>query len=123
MPTPTPPPPPPPPAAFPRRPRPWLLRWWSEPVQRKRVLAATALALLYGSGVAYGSWTRVSAAERGPSIMRVSPERDPQIQSSKVYAADGRLISEDGSEDRTGPPREKNPVDRPQAVSARGDKR
>src|SRR6266704_1703591 len=103
--------------------RPWLLRWWYEPAQRKRVLAATALALLYGSGVAYGSWTRVCAAERCPSIMRISPERNPQIQSSKVYAADGRLISEYGIEHRTVLPLEKIPVYVRQAFIAVEDKR
>jgi len=111
------------PAAVSRRPRPWLLRWWYEPVQRKRVLVATALALLYGSGVAYGSWTRVCAAERCPSIMRISPERNPQIQSSKVYAADGRLISEYGIEHRTVLPLEKIPVYVRQAFIAVEDKR
>jgi len=121
--TPNRPSPPSPAAAVSRRPRPWLLRWWYEPAQRKRVLAATALALLYGSGVAYGSWTRVCAAERCPSIMRISPERNPQIQSSKVYAADGRLISEYGIEHRTVLPLEKIPVYVRQAFIAVEDKR
>src|SRR6266852_3261262 len=118
----TPPPKPTPPAAqVPRRP--FFIRWWYEPVQRKRVLAATALALLYGTGVAYGSWTRVCAAERCPSIMRISPERNPQIQSSKVYAADGRLISEYGIEHRTVLPLDKIPVYVRQAFIAVEDKR
>src|SRR6266851_1246149 len=118
----TPPPKPTPPAAqVPRRP--FFIRWWYEPVQRKRVLVATALALLYGSGVAYGSWTRVCAAERCPSIMRISPERNPQIQSSKVYAADGRLISEYGIEHRTVLPLDKIPVYVRQAFIAVEDKR
>src|SRR5438477_10551565 len=115
------PPPSPSAAALPRRP--FFMRWWYESVQRKRVLAATALALLYGSGVAYGSWTRVCAAERCPSIMRISPERNPQIQSSKVYAADGRLISEYGIEHRTVLPLEKIPVYVRQAFIAVEDKR
>jgi len=118
----TPPPKPTPPAAQVAR-RPFFIRWWYEPVQRKRVLAATALALLYGSGVAYGSWTRVCAAERCPSIMRISPERNPQIQSSKVYAADGRLISEYGIEHRTVLPLDKIPVYVRQAFIAVEDKR
>src|SRR6266436_4172988 len=99
---------PPPPSAALRRPV--LIRWWYDPVQRRRAIIAAVLALLYGSGVAYGSWTRVCAAERCPSIMRISPERNPQIQSSKVYAADGRLISEYGIEHRTVLPLEKIPV-------------
>src|SRR5438477_4963757 len=115
------PPPSPSAAATPRRS--FFMRWWYESVQRKRVLAATALALLYGSGVAYGSWTRVCAAERCPSIMRIRPERNPKIQSSKVYAADSRVISEYGIEHRTVLPVEKIPVYVRQAFIAVEDKR
>src|SRR6266568_4248534 len=53
--------------------RPWIVRWWYDPVQRRRAIIATVLGLLYGSGLAYGSWTRVCAAERCPSIMRLQP--------------------------------------------------
>ena len=44
--------------------RPFLVRWWYDPVQRRRAIIAAVLALLFGSGLAYGSWTRVCAAER-----------------------------------------------------------
>ena len=62
--------------------RPFFIRWWYHPVQRRRVIIATVLAMLYGSGLAYGSWTRVCAAERCPSIMRIGPGRRPQLQTS-----------------------------------------
>src|SRR5213596_3305297 len=39
--------------------RPWIIRWWYDPTQRRRVIMVTVLALLYGSGLAYGSQTRV----------------------------------------------------------------
>src|SRR5213594_442974 len=121
--------------AFPTRPplpspstavhRPWVLRWWYDPVQRRRVIIATALALLYASGLAYGSWTRVCAAERCPSITRIGPRsgHNVQLQTSKVYAADGRLITELGIQRRTVLPLEQIPVFVRQAFVAVEDKR
>ena len=108
-------------AAAPRRP--WIIRWWYDPTQRRRVIIGTVLALLYFSGLAYGSWTRVCAAERCPSIMRISPEHNPQVQTSKVYAADGRLITELGIERRTVLPLEEIPPHVRQAFIAVEDKR
>src|SRR6266550_7716816 len=93
--------PPSPPSAAAVSRRPFFIRWWYQPVQRRRVIIATVLALLYGSGLAYGSWTRVCAGDRCPSIMRIDPGQRPQLQTSKVYAADGRLITELGIERRT----------------------
>src|SRR6266404_3458469 len=95
-------PPSPPHAAAGSR-RPFFIRWWYDPVQRRRAIIATVLALLYGSGLVYGSWTRVCSGDRCPSITRLQPdnERHAQLQTSKVYAADGRLISELGIELRT----------------------
>ena len=113
--------PPSPQSAAPRRP--FFIRWWYDRVQRKRVIIVTVLALLYGSGLAYGSWTRVCAAERCPSIMRLNPERGGPQQTSKVYAADGRLITELGIERRTVLPLEQIPVHVRQAFIAVEDKR
>jgi len=70
------------------------------PKMRARLIGAAALALAYGIGMGYGSWTRVCAAERCPSISRLVSGPGPQ-QTSKVYAADGRLITELGLERRT----------------------
>src|SRR5256714_9431609 len=109
------------PPAAPRRP--FFIRWWYEPVQRRRVIIATVLALLYASGLAYGSWTRVCAGDRCPSIMRIDPRQRPQVQTSKVYAADGRLISEYGLQPRTVLPLGQIPVHVRQAFLATEDKR
>jgi len=110
-----------PPSAAARRS--WVIRWWYDPVQRRRVIVATVLALLYASGLAYGSWTRVCAAERCPSIMRIDPGHRPQVQTSKVYAADGRLITELGIERRTVLPLAEIPAHVRQAFVAVEDKR
>src|SRR5213592_3705775 len=110
----------PPPAAAVSR-RPFYTRWWYVPVQRRRVIIATVLALLYGSGLAYGSWTRVCAGDRCPSIMRIDPGQRPQLQTSKVYAADGRLITELGIERRTVVPLDQIPVHVRQAFLARSE--
>src|SRR2546421_7984574 len=100
-------------AAAPRPPsrHPFFVRWWYDPVQRRRVIIATVLALLYASGLAYGSWTRVCAAERCPSITRIDPHTGHNfpLQTSQVYAADGRLITQLGIERRTVLPLEQDP--------------
>jgi penicillin-binding protein 1A len=74
--------------------------WWHDPKVRARLLGAGVLALAYAVGLGYGSWTRVCAAERCPSISRLLSGPGPQ-QTSKVYAADGRLMTEVGLERRT----------------------
>src|SRR5260221_978264 len=72
----------------------FLWRWWYDPRQRKRVLTGSALACLFGIGLGYGSWTRVCAAERCPSIGRIVGEANPkQLQTAKVYAAAGAVIT------------------------------
>jgi penicillin-binding protein 1A len=115
--------PPAPPSAALRRP--FFIRWWYDPVQRRRVIITTVLALLYMSGLAYGSWTRVCASERCPSITRIDPAsgHNVQVQTSKVYAADGRLITELGIQRRTVLPLEAIPVYVRQAFIAVEDKR
>src|SRR5437867_2003216 len=74
--------------------------WWQDPKVRGRLIAAAVLVAAYVVGLAYGSWTRVCAAERCPSISRLIGGPGPQ-QTSKVYAADGRLMTELGLERRT----------------------
>ncbi|MDP3911630.1 MAG: PBP1A family penicillin-binding protein [Gemmatimonadales bacterium] len=98
-------------------------RWWREPRHRRRVFVATALACLYAGGLAYGSWTRVCAAERCPSIARLEPGAGGQLQTSKVYAADGRLITELGIERRTVVRVNEIPIHVRQAFIATEDKR
>jgi penicillin-binding protein 1A len=99
-----------------------LRGWWRQPQRRKQVASGAALACLFTGGVAYGSWTRVCAAERCPSIARIDPKAGPQ-QTSKVYAADGRLITELGVERRTVVRLSEMPVYLRQAFIATEDKR
>src|SRR5216110_2031106 len=78
--------------------------WWQKPKVRRRVIAVAVLAGAYVLGLSYGAWTRVCAGEHCPSISRLYPQGaggKVQVQTSKMYAADGRLISELGAERRT----------------------
>jgi penicillin-binding protein 1A len=103
--------------------RAWWLSWWHDPIRRGRAIAGAVLAVAFGGGLSYGSWTRVCAAERCPSISRlIGPSGTPQ-QTSKVYAADGRLISELGGERRTVLPLSEIPPFVRQAFIATEDKR
>src|SRR5947207_14938896 len=73
-----------------------LLRSFGE----SRALAIAALVILgFGFGLACGSWTRACAGAACPSI-GVLEEYRP-MQAAKLYAADGRLITELGNERRT----------------------
>src|SRR5437016_9839969 len=76
--------------------------WWQHPKTRARLIAAAVLAAAYLLGLGYGSWTRVCAGEHCPSISCLIGTGDNvQMQTSKVFAADGRLISELGLERST----------------------
>lgn len=96
--------------------------WWTKPEMRGRLLGGVALALCFGAGLGFGSWTRVCAAERCPSISRIVSGPGPQ-QTSKVYAADGRLITELGIERRTVLPLAEIPQSVLHAFLATEDKR
>jgi penicillin-binding protein 1A len=96
--------------------------WWQNPKVQARLLGAGVLAVAYGIGMGYGSWTRVCAAERCPSISRLLSGQGPQ-QTSKAYAADGRLITELGLERRTVLPLSQIPEALRQAFIATEDKR
>src|SRR5437899_2264432 len=96
--------------------------WWQDPKVRGRLIAAAVLVAAYAVGLAYGSWTRVCAAERCPSISRLIGGPGPQ-QTSKVYAADGRLITELGLERRTVLTLNEIPLAVRQAFIATEDKR
>src|SRR5438046_4723742 len=98
--------------------------WWQHPKTRARLIAAAVLAAAYLMGLAYGSCTRVCAGEHCPSISRLIGTGDNvQIQTSKVFAADGRLISELGLERRTVMPLSAIPIAVRQAFIATEDKR
>jgi penicillin-binding protein 1A len=100
--------------------------WWHDPKTRGRVIAAAVLLSAYVIGLAYGSWTRVCAGEHCPTISRLLPSSaggNVQTQTSKIYAADGRLISELGAERRTLLPLAEIPVAVREAFIATEDKR
>jgi penicillin-binding protein 1A len=97
--------------------------WWHHPKTRARVIALTVLAGAYVFGLAYGAWTRVCAGEHCPSISRLVANPNHQVQTSKVYAADGRLISELGAERRTVVALGEIPLPVRQAFIATEDKR
>jgi penicillin-binding protein 1A len=97
--------------------------WWHRPKTRARVIAVTVLGGAYVFGLAYGAWTRVCAGEHCPSISRLVANPNHQVQTSKVYAADGRLISELGAERRTVVALGEIPVPVRQAFIATEDKR
>ncbi len=73
---------------------------WDMVLTRRGMAGGTALFFMLGAGFAWGAWQRVCAAERCPTIARLGPNSQPQ-QTSKIYAADGRLITELGLERRT----------------------
>ncbi len=99
------------------------LRQVGAPLLKSRVLVPTLLGLLFvgfvGIGVAVGSWRNVCAT--CPSVARIRTW-EPE-QTSKLLAADGRLIAELGIERRTPVSIEALPPYVPQAVIAIEDRR
>lgn len=67
---------------------------------RQVVLLAVIAAGSLGFGAAYGSWSRACAGAACPSIGVLEQGYRP-TEALKVYAADGRLIREIGTEHRT----------------------
>jgi penicillin-binding protein 1A len=72
---------------------------WFGPERARRTVFFLLLLVGFGLGLGYGSWTRVCAGRACPSIAVLDDYR-PQ-QTSKVYAVDGRLVTELGLERRT----------------------
>jgi penicillin-binding protein 1A len=97
------------------------LRHWFSPARARRTVTYLLLVFGFGVGVAYGSWTRVCAGAACPSIAILDDYR-PQ-QASKVYAVDGRLITELGYERRTVIPLQEMPPYLREAFIAVEDKR
>ena len=75
-----------------------LRRLWS-PKSRRGVLFGAIATVGLGVGVVVGSWTRACAGAACPSIGILESYRP--TQALKIYAADGRLITERGTERRT----------------------
>ena len=90
------------------------------PLKRTLWLGAFA-GLGLGLGVAWGSWSRACAGSNCPSIGAFEEYRPRQ--ATKVYAADGRLITSLGAERRTIVHLEEMPPALPAAFIAVEDKR
>ncbi|MFI5208198.1 MAG: penicillin-binding protein 1A [Gemmatimonadales bacterium] len=75
------------------------LKRWLSPAHLRRTTFVLLCSASFLGTLAWGSWTRVCAGNACPSIA-VLDDYIPH-QTSKVYAADGRLITELGLERRT----------------------
>jgi penicillin-binding protein 1A len=69
------------------------------PRARKRILLGLAAVIIFSLALLAGAWVRACAGSACPSIAVLS-NYDPD-QASKVYAADGRLITDFGLQRRT----------------------
>src|ERR1043166_462642 len=76
-----------------------LTGWWHFPRRRLKVLLGAAAFLLFSVALLAGAWSRVCAGGACPSIASLT-NYDPD-QASKLYAADGRLITDYGQQRRT----------------------
>ena len=76
-----------------------LQRLWNSQRARRVVLVSFLAVIAFGLAVLTALWTRACAGNSCPSIAELGGY-DPN-QASKVYAADGRLITDLGLERRT----------------------
>src|SRR5258706_12714270 len=74
-------------------------RWWHYPRRRRKVLLYILAGTLFLLALAAGAWTRVCGGGACPSIAGLT-NYDPD-QASKLYAADGRLVTDLGQQRRT----------------------
>ena len=72
---------------------------WKKSETLKKIWLGLWVCTALGLGLAYGSWTRACAGTSCPSIATLEGYRP--TQTAKVYAADGRLITELGVERRS----------------------
>ena len=96
------------------------LRRWFSPDHARRTVTYLLLVVGFLVGLGYGSWTRVCAGRACPSIAILDDYR-PQM-ASKVYAMDGRLVTELGYQRRTVMPLAEMPPYLRQAFIAVEDK-
>ncbi|MSR06699.1 MAG: PBP1A family penicillin-binding protein [Gemmatimonadetes bacterium] len=73
--------------------------WLAKPGVRKKLAFILVIGAGLGLGLAYGAWTRACVAGACPSIGVLESYRP--AQATKVFAADGRLITDLGLERRT----------------------
>jgi penicillin-binding protein 1A len=75
------------------------IKSWQNSGTIKKVWLGLCICAALGLGLAYGSWRRACAGGACPSIAALEGYRP--TQTAKVYAADGRLITELGIERRS----------------------
>jgi penicillin-binding protein 1A len=78
-----------------------LARWWYTPRIRGTVLTVVLAGFALGCGIGLGAWNRACANNACPSVARLVHGRIDPAQAAKVFAADGRLITDLGEERRT----------------------
>ncbi len=78
-----------------------LVRWWYTPRIRSYALTAILGVMALAFGIMWGAWRRACANNACPSIAKLVQGGYDPAQASKVYAADGRLITDLGEERRT----------------------
>ena len=76
-----------------------LTRWWHFPRRRRNILVGVLATGIFVVALLAGAWTRTCAGGACPSIAGLTTY-DPD-QASKVYAADGRVITDYGLQRRT----------------------
>jgi penicillin-binding protein 1A len=76
-----------------------VVRGWQTPRLRRNLLFGFLALVTFGLAIVLAAWTRACAGNTCPSIEGLD-RYDPN-QASKVYAADGRLITDLGLERRT----------------------
>ena len=75
--------------------------WLRNPRVRGNILVGLLAGVAFFSALGFGAWTRACAGEACPSTALLgTADYDPE-QTSKVFAADGRLITDYGYERRT----------------------
>src|SRR5262249_53881066 len=76
-----------------------LATWLKKPGVKQPLTVGLLIIFGFGFGLAWGSWSRACAGAACPSIGVLEGYRP--IQAAKLYAADGRLITDVGNERRT----------------------
>src|SRR6185295_3942850 len=76
-----------------------IMNWLRRPRVKQFFTIALLAVIGLGLGLACGSWTRACAGAACPSIGVLEGYRP--VQAAKLYAADGRLITDVGNERRT----------------------
>ncbi|MGE0354209.1 MAG: penicillin-binding protein 1A [Gemmatimonadales bacterium] len=74
--------------------------WLHNPRVRGNLILAAGAVVVFGGAAALGAWSRACLGDACPSPASLTRTYDPE-QASKVYAADGRLITDLGLERRT----------------------